>query len=295
MGLSGSGKSTLVRHVNRLIEPTHGRILINGEDVGALSPEELRALRADRPARNIRRRPGSIRSWATSSVRCIAAITTSAPSTRRGISPNSPIGSTAGSRFARCSHGSLISPYVLHPCPAEPSSWSRIMRNQAIHCFYKSFSTFISHTPRRYRMDADGSGRARMRLPTATSRLTCPAPATIESPWLVGAGGRFVNVSDVSDEPPASEGRAVYQRIRPPSIRPVLDAVGAALPALAFKAQLEGRAGQEARAQPVAARAALGQPQAAVGGRHPGERRQAVAHLGVQPHGRCSYVQHQLA
>ena len=48
MGLSGSGKSTLVRHVNRLIEPTHGRILIHGEDVGALSPEELRALRAGR-------------------------------------------------------------------------------------------------------------------------------------------------------------------------------------------------------------------------------------------------------
>ena len=48
MGLSGSGKSTLVRHVNRLIEPTHGRILIHGEDVGALAPEELRALRADR-------------------------------------------------------------------------------------------------------------------------------------------------------------------------------------------------------------------------------------------------------
>ncbi len=48
MGLSGSGKSTLVRHVNRLIEPTHGQIFINGEDVGALSPEELRALRADR-------------------------------------------------------------------------------------------------------------------------------------------------------------------------------------------------------------------------------------------------------
>ena len=48
MGLSGSGKSTLVRHVNRLIEPTHGQIFINGEDVGALSPEELRTLRADR-------------------------------------------------------------------------------------------------------------------------------------------------------------------------------------------------------------------------------------------------------
>ena len=48
MGLSGSGKSTLVRHVNRLIEPTHGRVFINGEDVGALAPEALRALRADR-------------------------------------------------------------------------------------------------------------------------------------------------------------------------------------------------------------------------------------------------------
>ena len=48
MGLSGSGKSTLVRHVNRLIEPTHGQVFISGVDVGALSPEELRALRADR-------------------------------------------------------------------------------------------------------------------------------------------------------------------------------------------------------------------------------------------------------
>lgn len=48
MGLSGSGKSTLVRHVNRLIEPSQGKIFINGEDVGALSRVELRALRADR-------------------------------------------------------------------------------------------------------------------------------------------------------------------------------------------------------------------------------------------------------
>ena len=48
MGLSGSGKSTLVRHVNRLIEPTHGQVFIGGVDVGALSPEELRSLRADR-------------------------------------------------------------------------------------------------------------------------------------------------------------------------------------------------------------------------------------------------------
>jgi glycine betaine/proline transport system ATP-binding protein len=46
MGLSGSGKSTLVRHVNRLIEPTAGRIRINGQDVGSLEPEALRAMRA---------------------------------------------------------------------------------------------------------------------------------------------------------------------------------------------------------------------------------------------------------
>ena len=48
MGLSGSGKSTLVRHINRLIEPTQGKIFIKDEDVGALSPEQLRLMRADR-------------------------------------------------------------------------------------------------------------------------------------------------------------------------------------------------------------------------------------------------------
>ena len=48
MGLSGSGKSTLVRHINRLIEPTGGEILINGVDVGNLNEEELREMRADK-------------------------------------------------------------------------------------------------------------------------------------------------------------------------------------------------------------------------------------------------------
>ena len=48
MGLSGSGKSTLVRHVNRLIEPTSGDIFINGTDVGRLSLEDLRSLRANK-------------------------------------------------------------------------------------------------------------------------------------------------------------------------------------------------------------------------------------------------------
>ncbi|MEL6267129.1 MAG: betaine/proline/choline family ABC transporter ATP-binding protein, partial [Pseudomonadota bacterium] len=45
MGLSGSGKSTLVRHFNRLLEPTDGRILIEGVDVMALEPKALQAWR----------------------------------------------------------------------------------------------------------------------------------------------------------------------------------------------------------------------------------------------------------
>lgn len=45
MGLSGSGKSTLIRCLNRLIEPTDGRVLIDGEDVTALDEGQLRALR----------------------------------------------------------------------------------------------------------------------------------------------------------------------------------------------------------------------------------------------------------
>ena len=45
MGLSGSGKSTLVRLLNRLIEPTSGQILVDDEDIAALSEEGLRNLR----------------------------------------------------------------------------------------------------------------------------------------------------------------------------------------------------------------------------------------------------------
>ncbi|MEZ4512695.1 MAG: glycine betaine/L-proline ABC transporter ATP-binding protein [Chloroflexota bacterium] len=45
MGLSGSGKSTLVRCLSRLIEPTAGKVLINGEDVTAMDEGALRELR----------------------------------------------------------------------------------------------------------------------------------------------------------------------------------------------------------------------------------------------------------
>lgn len=45
IGLSGSGKSTLLRCINRLIEPTEGRILWNDLDITAVSDEEIRYLR----------------------------------------------------------------------------------------------------------------------------------------------------------------------------------------------------------------------------------------------------------
>lgn len=41
MGLSGSGKSTLIRLINRLIEPTDGEVLIDGEDITKMDKNEL--------------------------------------------------------------------------------------------------------------------------------------------------------------------------------------------------------------------------------------------------------------
>ncbi|MFC0471627.1 glycine betaine/L-proline ABC transporter ATP-binding protein [Halalkalibacter kiskunsagensis] len=45
MGLSGSGKSTLVRLLNRLIDPTNGKVEIDGDDVVKMSNEQLRDVR----------------------------------------------------------------------------------------------------------------------------------------------------------------------------------------------------------------------------------------------------------
>ena len=45
MGLSGSGKSTLIRCLTRLIEPTRGNILVNGQEVTTMENEALRELR----------------------------------------------------------------------------------------------------------------------------------------------------------------------------------------------------------------------------------------------------------
>lgn len=45
IGPSGTGKSTLLRCINRLVEPTRGKILIRGNDITALSGSALRAAR----------------------------------------------------------------------------------------------------------------------------------------------------------------------------------------------------------------------------------------------------------
>ncbi|NOY56861.1 MAG: phosphonate ABC transporter ATP-binding protein [Actinobacteria bacterium] len=45
IGLSGSGKSTLLRCINRLIEPTEGRITWNGIDITAAPQDQLRRIR----------------------------------------------------------------------------------------------------------------------------------------------------------------------------------------------------------------------------------------------------------
>ncbi len=45
IGLSGSGKSTLLRCINRLIDPTEGRVLWNGKDITSARGAELRRIR----------------------------------------------------------------------------------------------------------------------------------------------------------------------------------------------------------------------------------------------------------
>ncbi|PZU74013.1 MAG: proline/glycine betaine ABC transporter ATP-binding protein [Rhizobium sp.] len=50
MGLSGSGKSTLIRHINRLIDPTAGEVLYDGEDICGMSASALRQFRRHKTA-----------------------------------------------------------------------------------------------------------------------------------------------------------------------------------------------------------------------------------------------------
>lgn len=47
IGMSGAGKSTLVRCLNFLEKPTEGQVLIEGQELGALTEKELRGQRSD--------------------------------------------------------------------------------------------------------------------------------------------------------------------------------------------------------------------------------------------------------
>lgn len=50
MGLSGSGKSTLIRHINRLVDPSVGEVLVAGRDIVKMSHRELRDFRRHKTA-----------------------------------------------------------------------------------------------------------------------------------------------------------------------------------------------------------------------------------------------------
>lgn len=50
MGLSGSGKSTLIRHINRLVDPSVGEVLVGGDDVVKMSARDLREFRRHKTA-----------------------------------------------------------------------------------------------------------------------------------------------------------------------------------------------------------------------------------------------------
>ncbi|MFP8967482.1 quaternary amine ABC transporter ATP-binding protein [Pokkaliibacter sp. CJK22405] len=50
MGLSGSGKSTLIRHINRLIDPTAGEVLVGSDDVVKMNKDALREYRRHQTA-----------------------------------------------------------------------------------------------------------------------------------------------------------------------------------------------------------------------------------------------------
>ena len=50
MGLSGSGKSTMIRHINRLIEPTAGEVIYQGNDICKMSKPELQEFRRHKTA-----------------------------------------------------------------------------------------------------------------------------------------------------------------------------------------------------------------------------------------------------
>ena len=58
MGLSGSGKSTIVRCLSRLVEPTAGDIILDGENLLEKTPEELIEIRRHKMGMVFQRKQG---------------------------------------------------------------------------------------------------------------------------------------------------------------------------------------------------------------------------------------------
>ena len=46
IGLSGAGKSTLIRHINMLERPSSGQVIVDGQDLTAMSEGKLRHARS---------------------------------------------------------------------------------------------------------------------------------------------------------------------------------------------------------------------------------------------------------
>ena len=112
---------------------------------------------------------------------CMAATTTSAPSTCRDTSPSSPIGSTDDSHSARCFPGSSMWPCALRPYPTECSSWLRTIGNQEGYSVERSRTDegrAVSRGPWGGNIDDGGQSRSEGRMGTPSEGVRGSRP-----PW----------------------------------------------------------------------------------------------------------------
>lgn len=150
IGHSGAGKSTLLRLINRLEEPSGGRILVEGEDVTALDAEGLRRFRqrvgmifqhfnllssktvADNIAMPLRLAGGFSRAEVDARVSELLA-RSACPTTRASIRPSSPADRNSASASlapwpagrASCSATRPPAPSIRRPPPRSCNCWRK--------------------------------------------------------------------------------------------------------------------------------------------------------------------------